>query len=360
VLFVREGALYAQGFDPERIQLTGKPTIVDQRVVAPKGVGSVALSSSSDGRFVYRSGTLDGLRQLAWYDRSGKEIERVPGSHRSSGSTVALSRDGRWVAFDQLLGGTTDVWLFDLQRPVPTRFTSDPEFEVYPIWSPDGTRIAYMSNRRSAAGTMFDTYVKSVSGDGREDLLVGGDAGNAAQIPEDWSADGRFVLYTDTEKGVWAVRTDADKKPFPVVETVGFLSASGAQFSPDGEWIAYQSQESGQRTEVFVQRFPGPARKVQISTTGGVQVRWRRDGRELFYVSPDNRRVSVPTRLDSERDIAEPGTPVRLFSARFTGDPRAATSRQYAVSADGQRFLIDTVSEVALPMIVVLNWKPNP
>jgi WD40-like Beta Propeller Repeat len=147
------------------------------------------------------------------------------------------------------------------------------------------------------------------------------------------------VLYTDTVRGIWAVSTEGDRKPFPVVETT--LGAHSAQFSPDGKWIAYQSLESGQRAEIFVQRFPGPGVRSQISAAGGVQVRWRRDGKELFYLAPDNRLMAVPMRLDSERNTVEAGTPVPLSAARLSGNPQGPSSRQYMVSADGQRMLVD-------------------
>ena len=166
------------------------------------------------------------------------------------------------------------------------------------------------------------------------------------------------MLYTDTARGIWAVSTEGDRKPFPVVETT--LGANNAQFSPDGKWIAYQSQESGQRAEIYVQRFPGAGARSQISATGGVQVRWRRDGKELFYLAADNRLIAVPIRLDSERNTVEAGTPVPLFAAQLSGNPQAGTQRQYMVTADGQRFLINAPAEVTLPITVVLNWKPNP
>ena len=194
---------------------------------------------------------------------------------------------------------------------------------LYPVWSPDGKRIAYQSNRKTTTGSTFDTYVKSVSGSANNELLVDGDRG---QIPSDWSSDGRFVLYANGGRGIWAVGTEGDRKPFPVVETT--LGANNAQFSPDGKWIAYQSQESGQRAEIYVQRFPGAGAKSQISATGGVQVRWRRDGKELFYLAADNRLIAVPIRLDSERNTVEAGTPVPLFAAQLSGNPQAGTQRQ--------------------------------
>ena len=257
------------------------------------------------------------------------------------------------MAYEQRFEGTTDIWLLELARGVPTRFTSHPEFELYPVWSPDGKRIAFQSNRKSDLGTTFDTYVKSVGGTGNEELLVGGEGG---QIPTDWSLDGRFVLYNDTPTGIWAVSPDGDRKPFPVVETN--LAASSGQFSPDGQWIGYQSRESGPLVEIFVQRFPGPGSKTQISSGGGVQPRWRRDGKELFYLSPDNRLMAVPIKLDSGRDVVEVGLPVSLFAASLSGTPQGGSNRQYMVSPDGQRFLLDTPAETTTPVTVILNWKP--
>ena len=234
LLFVRKGALFAQAFDPQRVELAGRPIILEPQVVSGD-FGSVALSASTNGRILYRSGALEGVRQLIWFDRSGTELERVPGSKSASSQGVALSPDGRTVVFDQFMGGSTDIWLFDLIRRVPTRFTSDPGFEVYPIWSADGQRIAYGSIRKSGPAI----YVKSVNGAGGENLLVGGE--NAG--PSDWSSDGRFVLYTIPERGIWAVSTESNPKPFPVVETT--LGADSAQFSPDGKWVAYHSGNQG-------------------------------------------------------------------------------------------------------------------
>ena len=352
LLFVRQGALFAQPFDRDRLELIGKPITVEQQIVVQSGVA--ALSTSVGGSIVYRPRRLNTERQLIWVDRTGKELERVPGSGWTSGVSVSLSRDARTVAFDQLLGGTTDIWLLSLARGVPTRLTSHPDFDLYPVWSPDGKRIAFQSSRKSRTGSVFDTYVRSVNGTGNEELLVGGEDG---QLPTDWSPDGKFVLYDDLAKGIWAVGADGDGKPFPVVETN--VGATGGQFSPDGRWVAYQSRESGGKPEIFVQRFPGPGGKSQVSAEGGVQVRWRGDGRELFYLAPDNRLMAVPIRLDSSGEAVEVGVPSPLFAARLSGSPQRRTNRQYMVSPDGQRFLIDSPAEVTIPITVLLNWKPK-
>jgi Tol biopolymer transport system component len=360
LLFVKQGALYAQAFDPGRAELSGRPTTLEQQIVSRSGVGTAALSASLAGPVVYRPGTLESDRQLIWVDRTGKELQRVSGSRLASGITIALSPDGRTVASEQLVDGSTDIWFVDLARGVSTRATSNPEFELYAVWSPDGRRIAFTSNRTSVLGSMFDLYVKTI-GDERNELLVGSEGG---QLPTDWSRDGRFILYTDSllqddlARNIMAVAVNGDRKPFPVVQSNH--GANNGQFSPDGKWIAYQSMESGAQQEIFIQRFPGPGGKLQISTAGGVQPRWRQDGRELFYLAPDNRLIAVSIALDSVRDIAQVGAPVPLLMARLSGTPQGPTNRQYSVSSDGQRFLLDTPAESAQPISVVLNWKPMP
>jgi Tol biopolymer transport system component len=150
---------------------------------------------------------------------------------------------------------------------------------------------------------------------------------------------------------------DGDKRPFPVAQT-GFVETD-AQVSPDGKWVAYQSNESG-RFEVYVQPFPGPGAKSQISAQGGVQVRWSADGKELFYLTPDNRLMSVPVQVDEKAARFDVGAPVSLFAARLSGSPQNGFTHQYVVSRDGRRFLIDALTEITSSITVVLNWKPQP
>lgn len=150
---------------------------------------------------------------------------------------------------------------------------------------------------------------------------------------------------------------DGDRKAFPVVETETFNESSG-QFSPDGHWIAFQSDESG-RSEIYVQPFPGPGRKWQVSSEGGVQARWRHDGHELFYVASDTRLMAVPIRLDSKGGTVDVGKPVSLFTPDLPMAPTTHYARHYMVSADGQRLLVHTLRAVTMPITVILNWKPQ-
>jgi Tol biopolymer transport system component len=172
--------------------------------------------------------------------------------------------------------------------------------------------------------------------------------------PSDWSLDGRYVLYqnTDSKTGedLWALPMEGERKPFSVVQT-NFNEQDG-QFSPDGRWVAYQSNQSG-RVEIYVQPFPGPGAPIQLSASGGSQVRWRRDGRELFYAAPDNRLMAVPNRGGSKEGPIDFGTPVALF-------PLGLGATNYIVSPDGRRFLLNQVGETPAAVAIILNWKAKP
>jgi Tol biopolymer transport system component len=354
LLFVRQGTLFAQDFDTKRMELKGSPSpIADRIAAAGTAQGSVAVSASMTGQLIYRSASGGGRRQVVWFDRLGKELTKV--GEPTGATELSISPDGRRASLTQQVNQNFDLWLLDLERGVLSRFTSDPAVDNYATWSPDSRRIAFESNRKGA----YDLYQKPAAAAGNEELLL---ASPNTKGPTDWSPDGRFLLYMDADpkngsSDLWALPLETDRKPFPVTQT-SFNERSG-QFTPDGRWIAYESDESG-RYEIYIQPFPGPGGRVQVSTNGGAQARWRRDGKELFYIALDNRLMGVPIRLASNSQTIDAGAPVPLFTTHIGGAISVPNKQQYDVSPDGQRFLMNTIiEETALPITVILNWHPS-
>ena len=355
LLFVRQGTLFAQNFDARRLALTGNPFPIAEQVIVEGRPSIPALSASAAGPIAYRAGAAaSGMRQLAWLDRSGKQIEKV--GPLTTGVNPSMSPDARQVALRRVVDGNDDIWLLDIARSVLSRFTFDPANDADAIWSPDGSRMVFSSSRKGA----YDLFVKPTTGSGAEEVLI---ASNQNKVATDWSPDGRLLLYRSNDPkmsyDIWALpMDDKNAKPIPVVQTN--FDERDAQFSPDGKWIAYQSNESG-RFEIYVQPFGRTGSKLQVSTSGGAQVRWRRDGKELFYVALDGRLMAVPMTLPSTGNAAEAGTPVPLFPTHIGGAVQSPLKHQYIVSPDGQRFLMSTVSEEATaPITVILNWKAKP
>jgi Tol biopolymer transport system component len=239
-----------------------------------------------------------------------------------------------------------------------TLFTSNATINLDPVWSPDGSRIAFSSLTPQG---MVDLYWRPTNGVGAEELLLATAQTKVASAPSDWSDDG-FLLYVTTDRktfgdDIWALPLHEDRKPLPIVETSA--DEQDAQFSPDGRWIAYQSNETG-RHEIYVQPFPR-GRKERISTNGGAQVRWRRDGRELFYIALDGRLMAVPIRIAPDGKTLDSGAPVPLFATSVGGAVQGRDRQQYVVSADGQRFLMSILPEdpSPSPITVILNFKPD-
>src|SRR5262245_5939662 len=357
LLFVRQGTLFAQNFDAVRMEVTGNPFPVAENVRrTDANAPRVALSASAAGPIAYRAGFGSGQRQFVWFDRSGKEIAKVGASDNESSLEPSLSPDGRQVALRRIVNGNSDIWFLELERAVLRRFTFDDTSESFPTWSADGKRIVFGSPRKDKV----DLYLKSTSGSGNEELLLSTAQNKSAM---DWSLDAHFLLFrSQTRDGtydLWAMSMDGERKPFPVVQT-SFDEPDG-QFSPDGKWIAYQSNESG-RFEIYIQPFPGPGSKTRISNNGGAQLRWRRDGKELFYVALDGRLMAVPIQFGANGQAVEPGAPVPLFVTRLGGAVTSSNRPQYMVSRDGQRFLMNTIAEEAgtSSITVILNWKAKP
>jgi Tol biopolymer transport system component len=279
--------------------------------------------------------------------RDGKRLEQA--GRDLFYSALRLSPDGKRAAFDRsdTAGQSEDIWLLEFARSVTTRLTFDPKRDIVPVWSPDGRQIAFSSNRSG----VFQIYRKDSSGGGQEEQLT---QGPNDKWVTDWSRDGRYLLYAEmnpkTKSDLWALPLDGDRKPVPLLQSP-FAEERG-QFSPDGKWIAYESNESG-RSEVYIRAFATSAGKWQVSNRGGRVPRWRADGKELFYLSPDAKMMSVTIRASAAS--VEADAPRELFAARVVGG-----FSPYDVAADGQRFLILEQSEAqggVAPLTVVLNWQ---
>lgn len=351
LLFVTQGALFAQDFDPIRRTLSGEPFRVADQVNVDAAMNLAAVSVSGVGSMVYRTGSGGGQRQFVWYDRRGKETERVGESDGSGVLGPALSSDSRHVAMYRTVDGNSDIWLLELERGVRERFTMDVAGEVNPVWSPDRQRIAFSSNRD---GT-YDLYAKTVLSSETELLLKTDDAKSVSS----WSPDGRHLLFRSASRDmgydIWALPFDENGKPgkaFSVVQTKA--EEREAEFSPNGKWIAYQSTASG-RPEILVQPFPAGV-PVPVSTNGGAQARWGSDS-ELFYIDLDGQLTAVPIRYSADGKEIRPGEPVALFPTGVGGAVHSNDRQQYVVADGGKRFLMNTLTEANSPITVILNWK---
>jgi eukaryotic-like serine/threonine-protein kinase len=345
LLFVREGTLLAQPFDLKRLSVTGEPFPVAEDLGVNSALARAAFSVSATGVLTYRSNTgANGEWQLAWFDRSGQQTALVGDYARQD--SVALSPDGKRAAVSLRDPGKTtgDIWIYDVDRGVPTRVTADTATEDTPIWSPDGSRIVFFSDRTGHR----DLYQKASNGVSADERLLADSSTDST--PASWSPDGRFLLYTRggprTGSDLWALPLFGDRKPVPVLQDP-FNQLNG-RFSPDGRWIAYVSNETG-GTEIYVVPFPGPGDKVRISSNGGAWPRWRRDGKELFYLGPGFTVMAASVNGHSSRfEVIE-------TKALFSVSQMAGTGG-YDVSADGQRFLLLAEPRQAAPLTVVVNW----
>lgn len=337
LLYVRNGSLMAQPFDPERMQFTGEPIpIAPQDVEAEKAFSRGNFSASQAGTLVYLSRKAS-LSQFEWFDRNGKELGPVG---VSGAYEPRLSPDGRYVAYsaDPAFDGKRSVWTFDLVRKTATRVT-DGDRDGFPVWSPDGKQFVYGGSR----GDGFGLYVRAADGSGQEQVLAKG----VFLPPTDWSHDGRNILYMNVSQGRPRMYSHAVGSTAPATEVT---PGSEGQISPNGHWLAYADVPA----DVFVQPFPGHGGKDQISNKGGAQPRWRADGTELFYIAPDKKLMAVPVQT-GEKFVA--GTPHALFQTRITG--ARFVYFQYDVTPDGKRFLINSLppENTAPPLTLVLNWN---
>jgi serine/threonine protein kinase/WD40 repeat protein len=344
LLFARGTTLLAQPFDVDRLQLNGRPVaIADQLSSSGEAYGFRTFSVSSSGVLAYHAGR-SRRTQLAWLDRAGRELSVIgpPADHYAP----RLSPDGTRLAVGRLNPDSTngDIWVMDLARSIASRFTFEAADDVLPVWSPDGTRLFFSSSREGVQ----QLYQALSDRPGSEDSLLRSEAWKA---PDDVSPDGRFLIYETSDPktrfDLWLLPLSGDRKPEPFVVTP--FGEYGAQFSPDGRWVAYVSNESGRR-EISVQAFPGLGGKWQVSSAGGTMPRWRKDGRELFFLGADGQLMAAEVRLSAS---FESRVPTALFKVSLLESP----DPQYDVSPDGTRILVNRVSRTeATPMTVVLDW----
>jgi eukaryotic-like serine/threonine-protein kinase len=357
LLFVRRGTLFAQPFDSAGRKIAGEPVALAQSV--PSEGSAPAFSASDTGILTYRSGPADSdEQQLVWLDRMGKRLEIVgpPGTYRG----VDLSPDGTRIAAHDHKDNGGDIWVIE-PRGTITRITFEPtQDNASPIWSPDGARIAFGSLRNGRWGL----YHKAASGEGSEAVLI---ESEVPKIPAAWSPAGSDLVYWlyDAAHGSHQWRlplTDNAATPVRLIDSPVF--ESHAQISPDGKWVAYMSDRNRQM-EVYVRPFPSGDGVWQISTTGGIAPRWRRDGRELYYMTAYDRGKMTAVSIDTAGGAIRAGIPEELFSVDMAIVPHSTVVQNfhpYVVSPDGQRFLMPLPASTlsgensSEAIIVVLNW----
>jgi Tol biopolymer transport system component len=341
-VFYRENTLFAQRIDLTKFELTGEASPILTDTQYQPRIGHAAFSVSNSRVLLAQTGNGVSLSRLEWFDRNGKEAGMV--GKPDVYANIDLAPNGKFVALDKSEMGNQDVWIYDLQSETTKRMTFDPAIDAMPVWSPDGKRVVFASSRKQT----FDLYLKTTDG-AQEEKAIEAAAGED-KFPSAWSRDGKYILYT---RG-----TDLWFLTFPELEGQLFLKAPSAmkngQFSPDGKWVAYASNESG-KWEIYVTSFPDAHGKWEVSNGGGDQPRWRGDGKELFYLTADGKIMAAAVKEGANFNAAAP-------AALFQASERAlvATSEQveYDVSQDGQRFLINTYvrnGEIQ-SMTVVLNW----
>jgi len=344
LLYLRDNALVAQRFDSRRYVPSGETRTVSDEVQYFPTIDLALFDVAGKGTLVVQTGKSAAKSQLTWFDRSGRQRGTVgpPGSF----ANPSLSPDGRRVAVDQTDpdGRHVDIWIHDLTNNAVTRFTFGPSLNNAAIWSPDGKQVAFSSNRKLS----YQLYDKNADGSGPEEQIA--DLGVDQQLWWDWSHDGKYLLVRKGRELWYVSLPDRQAKPFLQAKWI----VRNAQFSPDGRWAAYSSNEAGD-WEVYVSPFPIANSKWQVSRGGGEEPRWRRDGKELFYLSAEGKMMAVTVKTGTS---FEAGPPVELFQTRTRQRISTTDVFSYSLTGDGQRFLINTkVDEPnAAPLSIILNW----
>ncbi len=346
LLYLRDNkTLVAQPFDRRRYLLSGEPQTLSEEVLYTPLVDRAVFSVSSGDVLVTQTGKGASISQLTWFDRSGKPAGAIgmPGSL----GNVRLSPDGHRVATDRTDpdGRRIDIWVQEVTQGTPTRLTFDPSAHQTPVWSPDGKQILFAANGKLG----FPLYLKNADGSGPEEEVADLGAGVAVN-PSDWSRDGKYVLVRKGNELWYLSWPEHVAKPLLQAK----WTVKNAQFSPEGRWIAYASNETGSM-EIYVSPFLSGSGKWQVSSAGGQEPRWRQDGKELFYLSPDGKMMAVSVKTGAS---FEAGSPSALFQTHARQPVSSQDQFSYDVSGDGQRFLVITKADEAnaAPLTVLLNW----
>jgi Tol biopolymer transport system component len=350
LLYMRDQTLMAQPFDTNKLEVTGEATPIAQQVIVNGVTGVPEFSASENGTLVYHTGEASGAWDLLWFTRDGKPAGSIAQHERYY--YPALSPDGSQLAVSLFNGaqGIADIWVFDLRRGTKSRLTFGSGTQAWPLWSLDGRTVYYASNPN---GT-YHIYAKAADGGGAEETILNNP--EATEIPFSFSPDGHYLLYTRrlandprNSLDIWGLPLSGDRKPFPIVQTQ-FDEVDGV-VSPAGKWMAYRSNESG-RGEIYLTPFPTGGARWQVSTTGGVDARWRGDGKELYFLDPSDNVMAVD--VEGSGSAPRLGVPHVLFQAM--GVQRQVGT--YVVTSDGKKFLINSgdTKQGTEPLTLVMNW----
>ncbi|MFQ5583655.1 MAG: protein kinase, partial [Calditrichia bacterium] len=312
ILYVRDNTLMARRFDPGKLEFIGDARPIAENLKYTSIYSKGAFTVSRNGLLIYQSGTASSGQNLIWYDQKGRPGNTIGAVEAYRWVNISPDQKKATISIYDAESRQEDLWIHDFSRDIRTRFTFDQAYERMAVWSPDNQTIVFNSNR---GGKSYDLYRKNATGSGETTLLF---KDSVDKYPTDWTTNGRFITYTtvntpNTKWDLWILPMDSDqkntpRKPYPFLNTK--FSEGAARFSPDGKWIAYFSDESGQ-DEIYVRPFPGPGGKWQISTAGGYDPYWREDGREIYYPSNDNKMMAVGVKATNE--IFEVGSARVLF-----------------------------------------------
>jgi eukaryotic-like serine/threonine-protein kinase len=347
LLFLRGQTLMAQPFNPTRLELSGEPVPMAEHVAVNGATVRAMFSASNTGTLIYQTGETSGGWNLIWWGRDGKQVGSIPQSGRYL--APKLSPDGTKLAVEIFAGaqGIGDIWVLDLTRGTSSRLTFGPLGQGNPIWSPDGKTIYYSSGAQP--------YIVAKAADGSTPERIVLEDKDTRAFPDSFSPDGRYLVYdrrapqTETGYHLWALPLFGNGKPFPIVQST--FDERFPEVSPDGKWMAYQSNESG-RWEIYITAFPGGGAKWQVSSVGGVSPKWRKDNKEIFYLDPSDNLVAVD--VNASGSAVQLGTPHTLFQA-------IGVQRDYGpydVTGDGKKFLLNSgnLKEGSDPFTLVQNW----